>query len=132
MANHLRPSGDEAVVVAGVIGVMVRDDDDLHGLRRHRTNLFHQAIVVGFARELGVHEDDALVGHAHDRVGSAARHHVETGLQHLDRLNGLAAAAPATATLRRLLLCVADEDGCKHCDDREEESRHEICLRSVV
>src|SRR4029078_4515143 len=109
------------------------DDHNLHRLRRHRTNLLHQPVVVGFAGQLGIYEDDTLVGDAHERIRAATGHEIESRFEHLNRLNGLAATASAAATLRGwLLLSVDNKNGRDQRDRREEEPRHVIRLRPTV
>ena len=87
MADYLRTGRDEAVVVARVIGVVVRDGDDLDGLVGDRPDLRQQAIVVGLPWQR-VDEDHAGRGHANNRVRTAARDDVQPWLDRLDCCTG--------------------------------------------
>ncbi len=94
---------DELPGVPGVIRMMVRDDHELHRLIGDRPDLRDEVVVVLIARQLGVHEDHAGVGHADERIRAGARDHIKARLDLLDRLDALggSASTPSRALRRR-------------------------------
>ena len=91
MRHYLHARVQESLVVAAVIGMMMRDDEVLDGLIGDTLDERHQSVVIRLAWKFAVYDDQALAGDADQAIGAGAGDHEEP---RLDLLDGLRLRAP--------------------------------------
>ncbi len=93
--DHLRSSVDELLIVADVVRMVVGIEHIFDRQVRDGFDFLHHPVVVLVTLILGVDDDQSIRGHADQRVGAAARDHIEVRLQQtdlFDRRSSLSAA----------------------------------------
>ena len=74
--DDLRPGSEKLRVVARVIGMVVRHDQELHRLIRYGFDLVDESGVVLIARQLTVDEDYPALCQAYQRIRTGPGHHI--------------------------------------------------------
>ncbi len=97
MRHHLHARIQKSLVVAGVIGMVMSDDEVLDGLIGDALDQRHQCIVVRLAGKLSIHQDQSLAGHPNRGIAAGAGDHVQPRLHLLDGLRLWRAACRAVA-----------------------------------
>ena len=111
MPHHLHARIQESLVVAGVIGMVMSDDEVLDGLIGDALDQRHQCIVVRLAGKLSIHQDQSLAGHPKRGIAACAGDHIQPGLHLLDGLRLWRAASGRLLGL------------CKHGGGEKDERR---------
>src|SRR6267142_629631 len=109
---------DELLVIADVIGMMLRIDDIFHRLVRDRPDLFHYPVVVIAFRScwwiwriFRIDDDQALSRNPDKSVCSASDDLVEIRLQHLDLFDSLSCGCAGWTTRRTRRQCQSPSGG---------------------
>jgi hypothetical protein len=84
--HYLHARIQEPLVVAAVIGMMMRDDEVLDGLIGDTFDERHHGVVIRLARKFAVDDDQALAGDSDQAIGAGAGDHEKPRLHLLDGL----------------------------------------------